>query len=58
MELEGLVVLTHEHLALGTRVLDCLHRIDAARDEAARPTSDDAEDESQDVGRRTGVGRG
>jgi len=38
-------------------VLHGLHRVNATGDQAARPTSDDAEDEAQDVGGCAGVGR-
>lgn len=52
------VVLTDENLAFGASVFDRFHRIDAARDQATRPASYDAKDESEDPGGRAGIRSG
>jgi len=48
-------VLTKEGLAFGAGVLGCFHRVNATRDQAARPTPYYAKEYSQDPSGRVGI---
>jgi len=54
----ALVVLAEEGIALGTSVFGCLHRVDATWDQATWPTSNNAQEKSQNVSCWIGISCG